>query len=205
MAGSGLGAAGSLLVTYVFSCEAGSWLAKRTRSTAVVPQGLLSLLVGQSYSFRQVVCWCVVVVVGWLIDLARADFVTGRVGYRLAWSQAGFVTGRVGHRPAWSQAGFVTGRLGHRPAWFQAGLVTSRLGHRLAWSPLPWRDAERAFPYQASSPVPQAACWHRLLARALACTVPSPFAQIAFADECSHWCLLLPVVVQTQGSTKLCT
>ena len=82
-----------------------------------MPQGLLSLLVGQSYSFRQVVCWCVVVVVGGLIDLARADFVTGRVG----------------HRPAWSQAGFVTGRLGHRPAWFQAGLVTSQLGHGLAW------------------------------------------------------------------------
>ena len=180
-------AAGSLLVTEVFNCEAGSWLAKRTRSTAVLPLGLLSLVVGQSHSFRPVVCWCVVVVVGGLIDLARAAFVTGRIG----------------HRPAWSQAGFVTGRLGHRPAWFQAGLVTSQLGHGLAWSP--WLDAERAFPYRASSPVPQAACWHRLLARVLACAVPSPFAQLAFADECWQWCLLLPVVVQTQGSPKLCT
>ena len=132
-------------------------------------------------------------------------FGQGRLCHRPGWPQAGLVTGRLGHRPALSQAGLVTGRLGFKPAWFQAGLVTSRLGHRLAWSPLAWLDAERAFPYRASSLVPQAACWHRLLARVLACTVPSPFAQLAFADECWQWCLLLPVVVQTQETPKLCT
>ena len=62
--------------------------------------------------------------------MARADFVTGRVGHRPAWSQAGFVTGRLGHRPAWSQTGLVTGWLGHRwLGWTQRGRFHIKLRH----------------------------------------------------------------------------
>ena len=112
-------------------------------------------------------------------------------------SQADFVTGRLCHRPTLSQADFVTGRLGHRPAWSQAGLVTAGVaGHRGCVS---------ISGFGASSSAAHAAGWHRLHTSILAWTVPGPFVQIAFADECLQWWLLFPVVVRTLGSPKLCT
>ena len=83
-----------------------------SQAGSLLPQGLFNPGVGQSNSFHQFVCWCVVVVIG------------------RSWG-----AGRHGHRPAWSQAGLFAGRRGHRPAWSQAGLVTGRLGHgRLGWA-----------------------------------------------------------------------
>ena len=113
--------------------------------------------------------------------------------------------GRFCHRPAWPQAGLVAGRLCHRPTLSQAGLATGRLGRRLAWSRQAWLDTEGAFPYRGSSSAAHAAGWQRLHTSILAWTVPGPFVQIAFADECLQWWLLFPVVVRTLGSPKLCT
>ena len=95
--------------------------------------------------------------------------------------------------------------IGQGPTLSQAGLATGRLGRRLAWSRQAWLDTEGAFPYRASSSAAHAAGWHRLHTSILACTVPGPFVQIAFADECLQWWLLFPVVVRTRGSPKLCT
>ena len=104
------------------ACAAGSWLPQRILAqdvffresshaqpavgwrsapavqelrSAILPPGLASPGLGQRHSFQQVVGWCVVVVVGGLIDWARADFVTGQLGHRPAWSKADFVTGRL--------------------------------------------------------------------------------------------------------------
>ena len=95
--------------------------------------------------------------------------------------------------------------IGQGPTLSQAGLATGRLVRRLAWSRQAWLDTEGVFPYRASSSAAHAAGSHRLHTSTLACTVPGPFVQIAFADECLQWWLLFPVVVRTRGSPKLCT
>ena len=83
-------------------CAASSWLAQRAlaqdvfsctpssaQAASMLLLGLFSPGVGQSPSFRQVICWCVVVAVG-LIDGARAGLVTGRLGYGWrGWTQGG--------------------------------------------------------------------------------------------------------------------
>ena len=129
------GFAAERLCTVGPACAAGSWLAQRILAqdvffressraqpavgwrsapavqelrSAILPPGLSSPGLGQSHSFHQVVCWYVVVVVGGLVDWARADFVTGRLGHRPAWSQAGLVTaGVAGHRGCVSISGFI--------------------------------------------------------------------------------------------------